>query len=141
MPSPWTTSEPDLAAIGGGRHGDPFNVPGLHQVGGDCVARASVPGGALIDVTALSEIVLPGVAEGGCYKYEILGISGNLLPLKADPFGFWAELRPKTASRVAPTDNFTWNDGKYLENRKGIDLRRSPISIYEAHLGSWRRHP
>src|SRR5438105_10887454 len=91
--------------------------------------------------TGVWEIFLPEVGEGACYKYEIIGIDGKLLPLKADPFGFWAELRPKTASRVAPTDNFTWNDGKYLENRKGIDLRRSPISIYEAHLGSWRRHP
>jgi 1,4-alpha-glucan branching enzyme len=89
--------------------------------------------------TGVWEIFMPEVGEGACYKYEIIGAQGALLPLKADPFGFWAELRPKTASRVAHTDNFVWDDTKYLESRADRDLRRSPISVYEVHLGSWKR--
>ncbi|MFL5259780.1 MAG: 1,4-alpha-glucan branching protein GlgB [Hyphomicrobiales bacterium] len=91
--------------------------------------------------TGVWEIFVPGIGERSCYKYEIIGVNGALLPLKADPFGFWAELRPKTASRVARTDNFSWHDARHLSERAGRDPRRSPISIYEVHLGSWRRRP
>jgi 1,4-alpha-glucan branching enzyme len=85
------------------------------------------------------EIFIPGAHEGQCYKYELLDAAGKLLPLKSDPFGFAAEMRPKTASRVARTDNFQWEDQAYLAKRKMIDQRRAPMSIYEVHLGSWRR--
>jgi 1,4-alpha-glucan branching enzyme len=85
------------------------------------------------------EIFVPGALEGQAYKYELLGPGGQLLPLKADPYGFRSELRPKTASRVAKTDDFTWNDGGYLDERRSKDHRRSPISIYEVHLGSWKK--
>jgi 1,4-alpha-glucan branching enzyme len=91
--------------------------------------------------TGVWEIFMPEIGEGACYKYEIIGAHGQLLPLKADPFGFWAEVRPKTASRVARTDGFTWSDAEYLESRAGRDIRRSPISVYEVHLGSWRQKP
>src|SRR3954447_17791217 len=91
--------------------------------------------------TGVWEIFIPDIGEGACYKFEIIGVKGALLPLKADPFGFWAELRPKTASRVARTDNFAWSDRDYLSQRAGRDPRRSPMSIYEVHLGSWRRGP
>ncbi len=60
------------------------------------------------------EIFLPDVAEGAVYKYEIVGGDGKLLPLKSDPYGFAAELRPKTASRVARVDSFSWSDGDYM---------------------------
>ena len=89
--------------------------------------------------TGVWEIFIPGAAEGQAYKYELLDGAGQLLPLKADPFGFAAELRPKTASLIARTDDFTWSDEAYLTTRKGEDARRMPISIYEVHLGSWRR--
>ncbi len=85
------------------------------------------------------EIFVPAVGEGDNYKYEIVAGDGQLLPLKADPFGFSAELRPLTASVVARVDNFTWNDGEYLKARNEGEARRRPISIYEVHLGSWRR--
>ena len=87
------------------------------------------------------EIFIPGAVTGQAYKYELLGAGGKLLPLKADPFGFASELRPKTASRVAVTDQFKWTDAAYLEARKARDQRRSPIAIYEVHLGSWKRKP
>jgi 1,4-alpha-glucan branching enzyme len=85
------------------------------------------------------EIFVPGATLGQGYKFELLGPGGKLLPLKSDPYGFAAELRPKTASRVARTDNFAWTDERYMEARAATDKRRSPMSIYEVHLGSWKR--
>jgi 1,4-alpha-glucan branching enzyme len=89
--------------------------------------------------SGLWEIFLPSVVEGSNYKYEIVGPDGALLPLKADPFGFSAELRPSTASVVARTDLHEWEDAEFLEKRAKEYPRRAPMAIYEVHLGSWRR--
>ena len=89
--------------------------------------------------SGLWEIFIPEIGEGAVYKYEIIGQGGDLLPLKADPFGTRAELRPSTASIVARTDRFGWNDEAHRRHRRSRDARRSPMSIYEVHLGSWRR--
>ena len=91
--------------------------------------------------SGLWEIFIPGVGEGVAYKYRIRGRDGQDQPLKADPFGFAAELRPATASVVARTDAFTWTDAGWMRTRAGMDPRRAPISAYEVHLGSWRRGP
>jgi 1,4-alpha-glucan branching enzyme len=85
------------------------------------------------------EIFLPGLADEVKYKFEIIGAHGSLLPLKADPYAFAAELRPNTASRVATITDFKWTDAKYLEDRAKRDPRRSPMSVYEVHLGSWKK--
>jgi 1,4-alpha-glucan branching enzyme len=85
------------------------------------------------------EIFVPAAYEGQGYKYELIDKAGKLLPLKCDPYGFGAELRPNTASRVTRTDNFKWSDADYLKTRIAPDKRRVPISIYEVHLGSWRK--
>ena len=85
------------------------------------------------------ETFVPGASVGQSYKYELLGPGGKLMPLKADPYGFASEMRPKTASRIARTDNFSWSDATYLEERQARDHRRLPMSIYEVHLGSWKR--
>ena len=87
------------------------------------------------------EIFVPTLTEGAVYKYEIVGRDGERLPLKADPFGFASELRPSTASVVANAAPFDWNDEAHLEARRTRDARRSPMSTYEVHLGSWRRAP
>ncbi|MGH8122580.1 MAG: GlgB N-terminal domain-containing protein, partial [Rudaea sp.] len=89
--------------------------------------------------SGLWEIFAPGLGAGTVYKFEIVGAGGSLLPLKADPFGFGAELRPSTASVVTRADDFVWNDADYLRRRAGADARREPMSTYEVHLGSWRR--
>ena len=89
--------------------------------------------------SGLWEIFIPEIAEGELYKFEILGDSGQVLPLKADPFGLEAQLRPSTASVVACDSGFNWTDADYLSRRATRDPRRSPMSIYEVHLGSWRR--
>jgi 1,4-alpha-glucan branching enzyme len=91
--------------------------------------------------SGLWEIFLPGLGEGAAYKYRIRGPDGIDLPLKADPYGFSAELRPATASVVARTDRFTWTDADWLKSRAAMDARRAPISAYEVHLGSWRHGP
>jgi 1,4-alpha-glucan branching enzyme len=85
------------------------------------------------------EIFAPGIGEGTAYKYEIVSDQGQFLPLKADPFGYGSEFRPSTASVVAYTGPLDWHDKDYLDHRAKIDKRRSPISTYEVHLGSWRR--
>ena len=89
--------------------------------------------------SGLWEIFVPDLGPGTTYKYEIIAADGNLLPQKADPYGFASELRPKTASVVEPTENFIWSDGPYLDARAKRDPRRTPISTLEVHLGSWRK--
>jgi 1,4-alpha-glucan branching enzyme len=83
------------------------------------------------------EIFLPGVAPGGRYKFEVKDGAGMLLPLKADPYAFAAELRPATASIVAVPPPPVAPDAA-APRRNALD---APISIYEVHAGSWRRHP
>jgi 1,4-alpha-glucan branching enzyme len=88
----------------------------------------------------LWELFLPGVEVGAAYKYELRSRDGSVLH-KADPYAFEAELRPNTASVVRGLGGFEWRDREWLGQRKRASDRRSPISIYEVHLGSWRRKP
>lgn len=85
------------------------------------------------------EIFIPGVAAGAAYKYEFLSADGALLPLKADPFAQAAEFRPSTASLVPAPLAEGWQDQDWLAKRKERNARSAPMSIYEVHLGSWRR--
>ncbi|MEO1688641.1 MAG: 1,4-alpha-glucan branching protein GlgB, partial [Pseudomonadota bacterium] len=85
------------------------------------------------------EIFLPGLAAGIDYKYEILGQDGALQPPKADPVGFAAALRPDNVSRVARLDGHDWQDADWMAERAARNRVDAPISIYEAHLPSWRR--
>jgi 1,4-alpha-glucan branching enzyme len=87
------------------------------------------------------EIFLPGVGPGARYKYELLGPSGELLPLRADPFAFQAEKRPANASVVTAPPAYAWHDEAWLRTRAEKQRRDAPIQIYEVHLGSWRRVP
>ena len=89
--------------------------------------------------TGIWEIFVPWVAAGLPYKFEILGPDGVRLPLKADPFARASELRPATASVVAPELDHAWGDAAHREHWSTVDARRQPISIYEVHPGSWQR--
>ena len=89
--------------------------------------------------SGLWEIFIPHLGAGVVYKYEIVGADGTMQPLKADPYGFEAELRPSTASVVAYTTDYAWSDGDYLAARAQPEARRRPMSMLEVHLGSWRR--
>jgi 1,4-alpha-glucan branching enzyme len=90
--------------------------------------------------TGIWEIFIPDVTPGLHYKYEILDSHGTRLPLKADPFARESELRPATASIVAPELDHDWKDADHRAHWSNCDARRQPISIYEVHAGSWKRH-
>ena len=83
---------------------------------------------------------VPGVAEGALYKYSILSKLGGPRLEKADPFAFATELRPQTASRVCSLAGYEWGDARWMASRGERQTVDRPISIYELHLGSWRRH-
>lgn len=85
------------------------------------------------------EIFVPGAWEGACYKYELEGSQGGLLPLKADPLARFAQMRPDNASIVHDMHAPAWQDERWMSQRGARQRRDAPISIYEVHLGSWRR--
>ncbi len=91
--------------------------------------------------TGIWELFLPGLVVGELYKYEIKSREGNLLALKADPYAFYSELRPKTGSIVHDITRTTWHDQHWMEQRARRQALDTPIAIYEVHLGSWRRVP
>jgi 1,4-alpha-glucan branching enzyme len=86
------------------------------------------------------EIFIPGLPEGELYKFEVKSQSGVYLD-KSDPYGFAMELRPNTASVVNFLSGFTWSDEQWMERRKAQGQLGGPLSVYEVHLGSWRRGP
>ncbi len=79
------------------------------------------------------------VGEGYAYKYAIKCKNGNTI-FKADPYAFYSELRPNTASRTYDLEGYEWKDSAWMEKRSTFNPYISPINIYEVHLGSWRRH-
>ncbi|MEO0701240.1 MAG: 1,4-alpha-glucan branching protein GlgB [Pseudomonadota bacterium] len=89
--------------------------------------------------TGVWEIFIPGVGEGAPYKFQITGPTGEVQPLKADPVGFGSEHPPATASVVRDIAGYGWRDADWMAARAGRNARTAPISIYEVHLGSWRR--
>ena len=83
---------------------------------------------------------MPGIEENALYKYCIETYTGDYI-FKADPFANYAELRPGTASRVADIDHLKWTDTQWMDKRKTWKHEQEPMSIYEVHIGSWKRHP
>lgn len=83
-------------------------------------------------------LFIPGVTEGQIYKYEIkTGPQTNLM--KTDPYGFLCEPRPANASVVTNLADFTWSDDAWIRERKRRDCSELPMSVYEVHLGSWKK--
>lgn len=85
------------------------------------------------------ETFVPGLEQGSLYKYVIETDAGELL-WKADPFGFYAETCPGTASKLWDLGGYTWKDATWLNRRAERDIMKSPLNIYEVHLASWKRH-
>ena len=83
---------------------------------------------------------IPGLEENTLYKYCIKTYTGEHI-FKADPFANYAELRPGTASRVTDIEHLKWTDTQWMEKRKTWKHEQEPMSIYEVHIGSWKRHP
>ncbi|WP_417037379.1 1,4-alpha-glucan branching protein GlgB [Collinsella stercoris] len=91
------------------------------------------------DNSDIWETFVPGLQLGDLYKYAIKSDEGELL-WKADPFGFFAETCPGTASRLWDISGYAWKDATWLRRRAERDIMKSPLNIYEVHLGSWKRH-
>ncbi len=92
----------------------------------------------LLADSGIWEAFVSGLSVGELYKYAITTRSGKIL-FKADPYAFQSEYRPQTASVTADLSGFQWKDLTWMEKRKTKDPFNDPISIYEVHLGSWRK--
>jgi 1,4-alpha-glucan branching enzyme len=161
---PFVLSEFDLYLMGEGRHYDTYDKLGAHVVTLSAVRgvnfsvwapsaqRVSLVGdfnhwdGRIHPMRARGssgvwELFVPELGEGAIYKYEIIGPNGNMVPLKADPYAFRAEVRPATGSIVADLDAYKWQDTEWMTQRSQTNWLEKPISIYEVHLGGWRRIP
>jgi len=91
--------------------------------------------------TGLWELFIPDLPEGTVYKYEVRARNQDAPFLKADPYAFAGELRPRTASVVRDLSTYHWDDRDWMEARSRINPLTAPMSIYEVHLGSWMRVP
>jgi len=158
-----TLGEIDLYLLGEGSHQDIFSVLGAHCIVHEGVSgtrfavwapnasRVSVVGDfndwdgrrhpmRLHPGNGLWEIFVPGMVSGDKYKFELLDGSGRRLPLKADPLAQAYEPPPGNAS-VVYQSRYRWQDEEWMSARRVEPALDAPISIYEVHLGSWRRNP
>ena len=157
-------SDFDLYLLGQGTHKNLYDILGAHLVEHEGVkgVRFAVwaPNARRVSVvgnfntwdgrrhmmrnrtnTGVWELYIPDLVEGEYYKYEIVDNKGQVQPLKADPIAFHAELRPNTASIVYDPKRYKWSDLSWMKQRKlQKDVLHRPMSIYEVHLGSWRRN-
>ena len=85
------------------------------------------------------EVFIPDIEEGAVYKYAIEPQWGGPRIMKADPYGFYAEKKPNTASRVYDLSKYEWKDGDWFEQKKKKSSYERPMLTYEVHAGSWRR--
>jgi 1,4-alpha-glucan branching enzyme len=88
--------------------------------------------------SGIYELFIPGVSHGELYKFEIKA-KGGLTFLKSDPYAFYAEVRPNNASIVYERKKYPWEDKEWLAKRKKSKVKEEPMSIYEVHLGSFRK--
>ena len=156
--------ELDEYLLGEGTHRQIWHVLGAHVMAHEGVAgvhfavwapnasRVSVVGDFNIwdgrrhimrrrGATGVWEIFIPELREGNSYKYEIRAADGTVMPLKADPVGFGSEHPPANASVVRDIRPAVWADGDWMNTRLAHQNIDAPISVYEVHLGSWRRAP
>lgn len=91
--------------------------------------------------TGIWELFIPGLGEGDLYKFEIKSRLNDYLAVKADPYAFSFEVRPKSASIVRDIGRYQWHDERWMGERGQRNALDAPMAIYEVHLGSWRRVP
>ncbi len=87
------------------------------------------------------ELFVPGLVQGELYKFEVKSRYMGYQATKTDPYAFFCEMRPKTSSIVWDVTGFEWTDQEWMESRVGRQGLDQPVSVYEVHLGSWRRNP
>ncbi len=157
-------SDFDLHLIGEGRHYKKYEKLGAHvleingikgvhfAVWAPNARRVSVIGDfnnwdnrrhqmRALGASGIWELFIPGLKEGELYKFEVKSKFNNYVSVKADPYAFYFELRPKSASIVYDINKYKWNDSRWMEKRSKKNWLKSPISMYEVHLGSWMRVP
>jgi len=153
----------DIHLFGEGRHHHAYRILGAHEhevdgVGGIRFAvwapnaeRVSVVGDfnewdgrrhsmRVRGGSGIWELFVPDLAPGHVYKYEIRNRHSGAVMMKADPYSQQYELRPRTASVIPKRDSYDWGDAEWMERRTRVEWQHSPMSVYEVHLGSWRRH-
>jgi 1,4-alpha-glucan branching enzyme len=155
-------AEFDLHLFGEGKHWHIYRVLGAHKhqsenipgvrfaVWAPSAERVSVVGDfnnwdgrchpmRVLGGSGVWEIFIPGLGIGQPYKYELRSRHGDI-QLKTDPYGQHFELRPANASRVPPpVQAYKWHDESWMQQRQNSDWQTAPLSVYEVHLGSWRR--
>ena len=89
--------------------------------------------------SGIFELFIPGALMGQRYKYAIKTLNDEILH-KSDPYANYSERRPGNASVVTDISNFNWSDNQWLKKRQELDLKKKPMSIYEVHIGSWKKH-
>ncbi|GAB6040604.1 1,4-alpha-glucan branching protein GlgB [Endothiovibrio diazotrophicus] len=152
----------DLHLFGEGRHWHAYRFLGAHPHSADGVdgmrfavwapaaERISVVGDfnrwdgrahpmRVRGASGVWELFIPGVGAGVQYKFEIRNRDSGAVFLKSDPYGQRYEMRPGTASITTEGSRYPWADGEWLQQREHADWLHAPMSIYEVHLGSWRR--
>jgi 1,4-alpha-glucan branching enzyme len=158
-----TLSEFDLYLLGEGTHNPAFEKLGAHFA--EREGRRGVhfavwaPNARIVSVigdfnqwnpvanvmrptpAGIWEGFVPDIGQGAVYKYHVESQYGEFKVDKADPYGFAAEIRPQTASRVWNLESYSWHDSSWMATRSRSNSLNSPLSIYEMHLGSWKRVP
>lgn len=158
MPS---ISEYDLYLFNEGNHHKVYEKLGAHtiehegvkgtlfSVWAPCAKRISVVGKfnnwdgrthqmRMRGATGVWELFIPEIGHGEMYKFEIKTPNGEIY-VKSDPYTFYSQVRPETASIVYNLDNYSWSDMEWIKKRDNNNTFENPISIYELHLGSWKR--
>ena len=94
----------------------------------------------LLGQSGIWELFIPGLAAMDQYKFHVVQSTGKQVD-KCDPYAFYAQLRPETASVIYPIGRYKWKDRKWMTARKKANVYTAPMNIYEVHLGSWMRVP
>ena len=162
MPDTRFITEFDQYLFGQGTHYDLYNKLGAHPMTVDeeegVYFAVWAPNAAAVSIVGdfnewdenatpmerleplgIYEIFLPEMKIGDIYKYCVTAQDGKKT-LKADPYGFQAELRPNNASVVADISDFKWHDSRWMKKREKFDDKKNPMFVYEVHPGSWKKH-
>ena len=162
MPDTRFITEFDQYLFGQGTHYDLYNKLGAHPMTVDeeegVYIAVWAPNAAAVSIVGdfnewdenatpmerleplgIYQIFLTGIKVGDIYKYCVTAQDGKKT-LKADPYGFQAELRPNNASVVADISDFKWHDSRWMKKREKFDDKKNPMFVYEVHPGSWKKH-
>ena len=162
MPDTRFITEFDQYLFGQGTHYDLYNKLGAHPMTVDeeegVYFAVWAPNAAAVSIVGdfnewdenatpmerleplgIYQVFLTGIKVGDIYKYCVTAQDGNKT-LKADPYGFQAELRPNNASVVADISDFKWHDSRWMKKREKFDDKKNPMFVYEVHPGSWKKH-